>query len=281
MGKIIFPDLSYKITGICFNVHRKLGRFYREKQYGDALELLLKEKQISYKREHEIGDSTLSQPEGNKVDFLIEDKIILEIKAKKFITKEDYNQMQRYLAASNLELGLIVNFRNTYLKPKRVLNAALYLGHSGDNLGYSGRPYEILEHKADIKIKVFGKTMEELYKNAVGAMASILCQASSVKRQDSKISKILVVKSADREILLVDFLNDVLGESQINQAVYPEAKFIDFHPEGIQGFSYLKAEIIGYPIERFDEDIKAVTYHDLSIRQNENSIWEATILFDV
>lgn len=141
--------------------------------------------------------------------------------------------------------------------------------------------YKILEHRADIKIKVSGKTLEELYKNAVWAMASILYQSSSAKRQGLKISKLLVVKSANREILLIDFLNDVLGESQINQAIYPEVKLIDFQPDGLQGVSYLKAEISGYAIERFDEDIKAVTYHDLSIKQNKIGIWEAIILFDV
>jgi SHS2 domain-containing protein len=65
---------------------------------------------------------------------------------------------------------------------------------------------------------------------------------------------------------------------------------IDFQPEGVQGMAYLKAEIGGYPIERFDEDIKAVTYHDLSTRENSRkdkkgsrkfANWEATILFDV
>ncbi len=123
--------------------------------------------------------------------------------------------------------------------------------------------------------------MEELYKNAVWAMAEILCQASSVKRQDLKISKILVVKSVDREVLLADFLNDILGESQINQAIYPETRFIDFQPEGLKEVSYLKAEITGHKIDRFDEDIKAVTYHDLSITQNKDGVWEAVILFDV
>jgi len=58
------------------------------------------------------------------VDFIIENKIIIDIKAKKFITKEDYYQMLRYLKGANLELGIIYNFRNTYLKPKRVLNSA-------------------------------------------------------------------------------------------------------------------------------------------------------------
>ncbi len=133
--------------------------------------------------------------------------------------------------------------------------------------------YEILEHKADIKIKVLGSSLEELFKNAAGVMAEILYK--NLKTKNLKLAKILITKSADREILLVDFLNDILGESQINQAVYPGVKFVEFRD------NYLEAEIRGYPIKRFDEDIKAATYHDLNIRQNENGIWEAVILFDV
>ena len=141
--------------------------------------------------------------------------------------------------------------------------------------------YKILEHRADIKIKVSGKTLEELFKNSVFAMAEILFKGMDVKSDNFKLKKIITTKSADREVLLVDFLNDVLGGSQINQAIYPEVKLVDFQPDGIKGVSYLKAEISGYAIERFDEDIKAVTYHDLRIHQSKNGIWEATILFDV
>jgi len=61
-------------------VHNKPGRFCREKQYADELELLLKQKQIPYKREFELKEKDL-EVEGNKVDFLIDNKIILEIKA--------------------------------------------------------------------------------------------------------------------------------------------------------------------------------------------------------
>jgi len=124
VNKFILGDLSYKITGICFKVHSSLGRFCREKQYSDKLETLFKKENISYKREIEISDLTDSS-KGNRADFIIEGKIVLDAKAKKFITKEDYYQMLRYLKASNLELGLIVNFRNTFLKPKRVLNSQL------------------------------------------------------------------------------------------------------------------------------------------------------------
>jgi len=58
----------------------------------------------------------------NKIDFCIENVILLELKSKKFITKDDYFQMMRYLKATGLKFGLIVNFRSTYLKPKRVIN---------------------------------------------------------------------------------------------------------------------------------------------------------------
>jgi len=58
----------------------------------------------------------------NKVDFLVGGKIIIEIKAKKIITKEDYFQTRRYLSILNKKLAILVNFRSIYLSPKRILN---------------------------------------------------------------------------------------------------------------------------------------------------------------
>jgi len=114
-GKLIYPKLSYLITGICFTAHNRLGRFAREKQYCDFVEAKLKELDIFYKREYTIGKT------GNRVDFLIDDIIVLEIKAKPFILKEDYYQTQRYLQILDKKLGLLVNFRNRYIKPQRVI----------------------------------------------------------------------------------------------------------------------------------------------------------------
>jgi len=125
-NKIIEKELSYKLGGIFFETQNKLGRFCREKQYADAFENKLKENKINFEREASI---EIENRKSNFVDFIIENRLLVDFKAKPFIEKEDYNQMKRYLEASKLELGLIVNFRSRYLKPKRVLNSK-YLGHS-------------------------------------------------------------------------------------------------------------------------------------------------------
>ncbi len=122
--KLLHPELSYKISGILFKVHNTLGRFCREIQYGDLLEIEFKNAGIIFEREKLLPIQEIGQEDtSNKVDFLIENKILLDLKAKKFITKEDYFQMQRYLKSSKLKLGLIVNFRNTYIKAQRVINS--------------------------------------------------------------------------------------------------------------------------------------------------------------
>lgn len=122
--KVVYPELSYKICGLCFSIHNKLGRYRNEKQYGDALESSLKENNMAYKREFPLEVSFDGEQEGrNIVDFIIEDKIIVELKARDGVLREDYFQTSRYLASSNKKLGLIFNFRQKYLRPKRVLNS--------------------------------------------------------------------------------------------------------------------------------------------------------------
>ncbi len=113
--KLIYPELSYTLTGICFETHNELGRYGREKQYADFIERKLKELRIPYKRELRIADT------GNTVDFLIENKVILELKNKRILTREDYFQIQRYLQVAGVKLGLLVNFRAPYLKPIRIV----------------------------------------------------------------------------------------------------------------------------------------------------------------
>lgn len=113
--KIIHKELSYFITGICFDVHNQHGRFLKEKQYSDEIEKKLLAAKIQYKREEIVGQT------GNRTDFIIHNKIVLEVKSKRLLEKNDFYQVQRYLQAANIKLGLLVNFRNRYLKPVRII----------------------------------------------------------------------------------------------------------------------------------------------------------------
>ena len=112
---LLYPELSYTITGILFLAHNELGRFAREKQYGDLISKKLKESNLKYKRELSIADS------GNIVDFLINDLIALELKAVRQFIPDHYRQVQNYLQQSRIRLGILVNFRDKYLKPQRII----------------------------------------------------------------------------------------------------------------------------------------------------------------
>ena len=113
--ELLYPALSYQLYGICFDTHNELGRFAREKQYGDAVEERLKEKKIAYKRECAIGTS------GNVADFIVGNAIVIELKAKRTLTREDFRQLQNYLQQTGLRLGLLVNFREQKIKPRRIV----------------------------------------------------------------------------------------------------------------------------------------------------------------
>ncbi|OGE82103.1 MAG: hypothetical protein A3B10_00680 [Candidatus Doudnabacteria bacterium RIFCSPLOWO2_01_FULL_44_21] len=123
-SNLVYPKESYRVTGVLYATHNELGRFCNEKQYCDRVEQIFKELGIKYEREKILPPSFEAElPGRNKIDFIVEGKIILECKAKRVLTREDYYQAKRYLRSYNKKLALLVNFRDKYIRPKRILNS--------------------------------------------------------------------------------------------------------------------------------------------------------------
>lgn len=122
MANILHKELSYALNGILFEVHNKVGKFASEQQICDLIEGLLKQNSVPHLREFVLPAISGEQFGRHRVDFLIDNKIILEIKYRKFLTKDDYDQVKRYLNVLNLALGILVNFRENRLHLKRILN---------------------------------------------------------------------------------------------------------------------------------------------------------------
>ncbi|MEK7104071.1 MAG: GxxExxY protein [Patescibacteria group bacterium] len=122
--KVIYKELSYTLNGILFAVHNELGRFRSEKEYCDCIEKHLNDLLVNYEREKALPPSFEGElARRNIVDFLIQDKIILEVKAKRILERVDYYQVKRYSSALNKKLAVLVNFQQKYLTPKRILNS--------------------------------------------------------------------------------------------------------------------------------------------------------------
>jgi len=123
MSEPIYKEESYKIIGLCMEVHRELGRGHNEVIYKDALELELRQSQIPFGREKEFSVlyKTVVLPHRYFADFEVLDKILLEAKAVEKLNDAHVKQVLNYLATSKLKLGLLVNFGEDSLNYKRVV----------------------------------------------------------------------------------------------------------------------------------------------------------------
>src|SRR3989344_6924676 len=122
MPRIVYPELSYKIMGILFQVHTELGNRYQEKYYQRAIEEALKMHKISFKKELPVDLMFNNRKIGKYLlDFLIEDCIVLKIKTVPHFLPRDFKQLLAYLIANNLELGILANFRTDRLSYRRIL----------------------------------------------------------------------------------------------------------------------------------------------------------------
>ena len=121
--EVILKDECYQIVGAAMEVHSILGCGFTEPIYQEAMEIELSLRNIPFLREDTLNISykghTLKK--NFRPDFICFDKIIVELKALDTVTEEHISQVYNYLKASNLQLGLLINFGNKSLSFKRIV----------------------------------------------------------------------------------------------------------------------------------------------------------------
>ena len=117
-----------------------------------------------------------------------------------------------------------------------------------------------LPHTADIKIRVYGKNIEEIINNSLLALKKFW-QPKLIKK---KIEKEIKIESNNQINLLIDFLSEVLSQTYIEKAIFVEFK------ENFLEEKSLAGKIIGYKFISLSKDIKAITYHQAILEKINN-----------
>jgi GxxExxY protein len=123
MSEVILKNESYKIVGICMEIHRELGLGFKEVIYKDALELEFVQNDIPYKREQIFDIYYKGQllRHSYSADFIVFDSIILEVKSTSMLVTGFLKKTINYLKATGLQLGIIANFEERSFISKRVV----------------------------------------------------------------------------------------------------------------------------------------------------------------
>jgi GxxExxY protein len=123
MHDLIYKEECYFVIGKCFEVHKNLGAGFLEIVYKDAIEYELKKADIPFEREKQylVHYKDIILPHQFYADFVVYNKIILEIKGVSGIADEFIAQAINYLKVSNNKLALIVNFGELKLNYRRII----------------------------------------------------------------------------------------------------------------------------------------------------------------
>ena len=108
---------------VLFNVHNSLGRNFQEKYYQRAIEIEFRNLKIPFEREKVVKLEYKGEGIGRYfIDFVVDRKIALEVKAADFFRVDFVIQVLAYLDSANLKLGIVANFNSDRLLYKRVVN---------------------------------------------------------------------------------------------------------------------------------------------------------------
>ncbi len=140
-------------------------------------------------------------------------------------------------------------------------------------------PYSFLEHTADVRMYVTGRTQEELFCDALLGMIAAARpapgEAGTTPGGGKPVERTLSVSAPDVTALLIDFLSEALVLMHTEREAYLDAHFLRLDERS------LEAELRGYVADSFEEDIKAVTYHEADVKKEKDGTWSTNIVFDI
>ena len=121
--ELIHKELSFKIIGSLFDVYNELGSGHPERIYDNAVRVDLQNKGLKFQNQ----EYCKIEYDGQRIgcyypDFIIENKIVLELKVRPRFSKQDFDQVKKYLKEKNLKLGILAAFCSDGVKFARVLN---------------------------------------------------------------------------------------------------------------------------------------------------------------
>ena len=134
---------------------------------------------------------------------------------------------------------------------------------------------QYLSHTADIRMLISAKTLKDLFIEGVKGMNNILKESFCNPSNKIDVIETIHINASDYTTLLINFLSDVLSSSFIEKVVYCNIEIVEF-----KAYQMI-VKLSGTRINNFDEEIKAVTYHEANVIQNKKGLWETCIIFDI
>lgn len=137
-------------------------------------------------------------------------------------------------------------------------------------------PYRFFEHTADIGVQIFGDTVAELFVNAAGALYEAMGEFVVGEQLPQKQ---LVLRADSYEDLLHDWISELLYTAETKHAFYNRITITNLTANQLE--ANLNGGVIDFSRSKTNEEVKAVTYHELHVEQTPEGRWSATVIFDV
>ena len=139
--------------------------------------------------------------------------------------------------------------------------------------------YEFFDHTADLGVRVWGRTLEDLFLNAAAALYEALGTFAPLTDSSGDSRRTVDLRADTLEDLLHDWLSELLYDFETHHYLYGEMKILELTPR------QLSATLLGNTVDltrsHTRQEIKAVTYHELAVERLHDGPWQATLVFDV